>query len=126
VVRQEDYWVGAAHPYEEIVYETRLTRERRAMRFADLLVRPAAWGRFAEARAMAVAPMRGTGWRGLGRYARQAGALIPGPAGLTVNFGRPLGRPSGEVTIELSWKEVEPFLSPAGRRIAAGFKRQAC
>jgi hypothetical protein len=62
-------------------------------------------------------------WPRLAETATHPGALLPGPAGLTVNFGRPLGRPSGEVTIELSWDEVEPFLSPRGRRIAAGFRR---
>lgn len=125
VSREEDYWMGSAHPEENIGYETRLTREGRAMRFGDLLTRPAAWGRFAKKRVTAVPPMNAApNWPRLAERATDPGALLPGPAGLTVNFGRPLGRPSGEVTLDLSWKEVEPFLSPSGRRIAAGFRRQ--
>jgi uncharacterized protein YecT (DUF1311 family) len=127
VSREEDYWMGSAHPEENIRYETLLLRERRAMRFGDLLTRPAEWGRFAKRRVMAVPPMSGVKdwpWSHLPQTAQDPGSLLPGPAGLTVNFGTPLGRPSGEVTLELSWKEVEPFLSPKGRRIAAGFRRQ--
>jgi hypothetical protein len=96
------------------------------MRFGDLLTRPAAWGRFAKKRVMSVPPMNKVkDWPRLAETAADPGSLLPGPAGLTVNFGRPLGRPSGEVTIDLPWAEVEPFLSPRGRRIAAGFRRQA-
>jgi uncharacterized protein YecT (DUF1311 family) len=125
VSREEDYWMGWAHPEENIGYETRLTREGRAMRFGDLLTRPGDWGRFARKRVLSVPPMnKFKDWPRLAETATDPGSLIPGPAGLTVNFGRPLGRPSGEVTIELSWKEVEPFLSPNGRRIAAGFRGQ--
>jgi uncharacterized protein len=127
VSREEDYWMGSAHPEENISYETRLIRERRAMRFGDLLTRPAEWGRFAKRRVMAVPPMNGMKdwpWPSLAQTAQDPGSLLPGPAGLTVNFGTPLGRPSGEVTLELTWAEVEPFLSPSGRRIAAGFRRQ--
>jgi uncharacterized protein YecT (DUF1311 family) len=125
VSREEDYWMGSAHPEENISYETRLIRERRAMRFGDLLTRPAEWGRFARKRVLSVPPMNIVkDWPRLAETATDPGSLLPGPAGLTVNFGSPLGRPSGEVTLELSWKEVEPFLSPTGRRIAAGFRRQ--
>lgn len=125
VFREENYWMGGAHPEEEIGYGTRLIRERRSMRFGDLLARPAEWGRFAKKRVLAVPPMNEVAdWPRLAETATDPGSLIPGPAGLTVNFGRPLGRPSGEATIELSWKEVEPFLSPTGRRIAAGFRGQ--
>jgi uncharacterized protein len=125
VSREENYWMGGAHPEEVIGYRTWLIRERRAMRFGDLLTRPAEWGRFAKKRVISVPPMDSfKDWPRLAETATDAEALIPGPAGLTVNFGRPLGRPSGEVTIALTWKEVEPFLSPSGRRIAAGFRRQ--
>ncbi|HEX8626004.1 MAG TPA: lysozyme inhibitor LprI family protein [Allosphingosinicella sp.] len=124
VSREEDYWMGSAHPEENIGYETWLTREGRAMRFGDLLTRPAEWGRFAKKRVTAVPPMNAApNWPRLAETATDPGSLIPGPDGLTVNFGRPLGRPSGEVTLSLSWAEVEPFLSPTGRRIAAGFRR---
>ena len=125
VSREEDYWMGSFHPEENISYETLLIRERRAMRFGDLLARPADWGRFAKKRVLSVPPMNEVkDWPRLAETATDPESLLPGPAGLTVNFGRPLGRPSGEVTLELSWKEVEPFLSPTGRRIAAGFRRQ--
>jgi uncharacterized protein YecT (DUF1311 family) len=124
VSRQEDYWMGGNHPEEEIAYRTLLTRQRRTMRFGDLLTRPADWTRFAERRIMAIPPMNDwPNWRWLGELAKDPGSLIPGPGGLVVSFGRPLGRPSGEVTLELSWKEVEPFLSPGGRRLAASFAR---
>jgi uncharacterized protein YecT (DUF1311 family) len=123
VSREEDYWMGF-HGEENISYQTLLIRERRAMRFSDLLTRPAEWGRFARKRVLAVPPMNEVkDWPRLAETATDPTSLLPGPAGLTVNFGRPLGRPSGEVTIELSWKEVEPFLSPSGRRLAAGFAR---
>lgn len=126
VSREEDSWMGWAHPEENIGYATLLTREGRAMRFGDLLVRPAEWGRFAKRRVLAVPAMNGVkDWPTLAETARDPGSLLPGPAGLTVNFGRPLGRPSGEVTLELTWKEVEPFLSPRGRQIAAGFRSQS-
>ncbi|HEX8622640.1 MAG TPA: lysozyme inhibitor LprI family protein [Allosphingosinicella sp.] len=124
VTRETNYWMGSWHPEEEMSYETRLIRERRAMRFGDLLTRRADWGRFAKKRVLSVPPMNSVkDWPRLAETAADPGSLVPGAAGLTVNFGRPLGRPSGEATIELSWKEVEPFLSPSGRRLAAGFAR---
>ncbi len=125
VSREENYWMGGVHPEEEISYQTRLILERRAMRFSDLLTRPADWGRFAKRRVVAAPPMNDhPNWPRLAERATDPDALVPRPAGLTVNFGRPLGRPSGEVTVEIGWAEVEPFLSPTGRRIAAGFRRQ--
>jgi uncharacterized protein YecT (DUF1311 family) len=125
VSREEDYWMGWSHPEENIGYETRLIREHRPMRFSDLLSRPADWGRFAEKRILAAPAMKDfSAWPRLRERATDPGSLIPGPSGLTVNFGTMLGRPSGEIAVELSWKEVAPFLSPSGRRIAAGFARQ--
>jgi uncharacterized protein YecT (DUF1311 family) len=125
VSREEDYWMGSFHPEENISYQTLLIRERRAMRFGDLLTRPAEWGRFARKRVLAVPPMNAhPDWPRLDERATDPGSLVPGPAGLTVNFGTMLGRPSGEVKVEIGWAELEPYLSARGRRIAAGFRRQ--
>lgn len=44
-------------------------------------------------------------------------------AGVAINFGEVFGYASGDQIVEMSWSELDPFLSPFGRRIARGLSR---
>ena len=126
VGRIMDYWMGGAHPWELVSYETLLVPERRPMRLADLVGRRPAF-RAAAYRRLA-ATYRNLDFSGFGHVrdiALGTDSWEPTSAGLVIHYGTILGRPSGDMTATLGWREMAPFLSARGRRIAGSFGEQA-
>lgn len=115
-----EYYTGAFHPWESMWRETLLVEERRPMRVADLIGRAGPFSRFADrrlaARLTASGPMPFAPKLDL-----DPGSLEIGLRGVVVHYGQAFGRPSGEIDVTLPWKDVRPFLSRKGLRLAASF-----
>ena len=126
VSRIMDYWMGGAHPEESVAYQTLLVPERRNLRLADLVERPAAFRAAAYRRLTAAYPgLDFTGFRHVADAALSPGNWEPTRAGLVVHYGTIFGRPSGDMAAAVGWREMAPFLSARGRRIAASFGEDA-
>jgi|GEM_PF-1811462 len=122
VSRIVDYWMGGAHPEESVSYETLLVPERRNLRLGDLVEWPAAFAGAAYRRLAAAYPeLDFSGFRHVPDSALSPGTWEPTRAGLVVHYGTIFGRPSGDMAAIVGWRQMAPFLSARGRRIAASF-----
>jgi uncharacterized protein YecT (DUF1311 family) len=126
VGRVMDYWMGAAHPWEEVSFETMLVPERRSLVFADLVERAEDFRAAAFRRLQRSNPEHRFSAAGhVPGIALSPSSWEPSAEGLVVHYGTVWGRPSGDMVATLRWAEMAPFLSARGRRIAASFGPQA-
>ena len=95
---------------------------RRQLRTSHLVQRPAAFRSTAYRRLTAAyAGLDFSGFRHVPDVALHSESWEPTAAGLVVHYGTIFGRPSGDMAATLPWREMAPFLSARGRRIAASF-----